>query len=94
MRDWRNRQTRTFKGRVGDRVSSSLTSRTKIKTTDETVVFCFGATSAEGGWTSQDVDVRRRLFSRAVANGERHAASVKSKVHLLLRNLILARQHI
>lgn len=28
MRDWRNRQTRTFKGRVGDRVSSSLTSRT------------------------------------------------------------------
>ena len=29
MRDWRNRQTRTFKGRVGDRVSSSLTSRTK-----------------------------------------------------------------
>ena len=29
MRDWRNRQTRTFKGRVRDRVSSSLTSRTK-----------------------------------------------------------------
>ena len=29
MRDWRNGQTRTFKGRVGDRVSSSLTSRTK-----------------------------------------------------------------
>ena len=28
MRDWRNGQTRTFKGRVGDRVSSSLTSRT------------------------------------------------------------------
>ena len=31
MRDWRNRQTRTFKGRVGDRVSSSLTSRTNKK---------------------------------------------------------------
>ena len=28
MRDWRNRQTRAFKGRMGDRVSSSLTSRT------------------------------------------------------------------
>lgn len=36
MRDWRNRQTRTFKGRVGDRVSSSLTSRTKKKS--DTVV--------------------------------------------------------
>lgn len=33
MRDWRNRQTRTFKGRVGDRVSSSLTSRTKSEPT-------------------------------------------------------------
>ena len=33
MRDWRNGQTRTFKGRVGDRVSSSLTSRTKLRTT-------------------------------------------------------------
>ena len=31
MRDWRNGQTRTFKGRVGDRVSSSLTSRTNKK---------------------------------------------------------------
>ena len=30
MRDWRNGQTRTFKGRVGDRVSSSLTSRTIV----------------------------------------------------------------
>ena len=29
MRDWRNRQTRAFKGRMGDRVSSSLTSRTR-----------------------------------------------------------------
>ena len=28
MRDWRNRQTRAFKGRVGDRVGSSPTSRT------------------------------------------------------------------
>ena len=33
MRDWRNRQTRTFKGRVGDRVSSSLTSRTNKRAT-------------------------------------------------------------
>ena len=40
MRDWRNRQTRTFKGRVGDRVSSSLTSRTK-RTNSLLVPFLF-----------------------------------------------------
>ena len=28
-------QTRTFKGRVGDRVSSSLTSRTKLRRSKE-----------------------------------------------------------
>ena len=28
VRPWRNRQTRTFEGRMGDRVSSSLTGRT------------------------------------------------------------------
>ena len=39
MRDWRNRQTRTFKGRVGDRVSSSLTSRTKRTSTNVLVLF-------------------------------------------------------
>ena len=39
MRDWRNRQTRAFKGRMGDRVSSSLTSRTKIKKPQDIVVF-------------------------------------------------------
>ena len=39
MRDWRNRQTRTFKGRVGDRVSSSLTSRTKRTNTNVLVLF-------------------------------------------------------
>ena len=33
MRDWRNRQTRAFKGRVGDRVGSSPTSRTITRTT-------------------------------------------------------------
>ena len=39
MRDWRNGQTRTFKGRVGDRVSSSLTSRTKRTNTNVLVLF-------------------------------------------------------
>ena len=39
MRDWRNRQTRAFKGRMGDRVSSSLTSRTKIEKPQDIVVF-------------------------------------------------------
>lgn len=41
MRDWRNRQTRTFKGRVGDRVSSSLTSRTKKRATQLSVALFF-----------------------------------------------------
>ena len=41
MRDWRNRQTRTFKGRVGDRVSSSLTSRTKRTSTNVLVLFYY-----------------------------------------------------
>lgn len=33
MRPWRNRQTRTFEGRVGDRTGSSPVGRT-IKTTE------------------------------------------------------------
>lgn len=41
MRDWRNRQTRTFKGRVGDRVSSSLTSRTKKRAMQLSVALFF-----------------------------------------------------
>ena len=41
MRDWRNRQTRTFKGRVGDRVSSSLTSRTNKKQHFSVLLFCY-----------------------------------------------------
>ena len=41
MRDWRNGQTRTFKWRVGDRVSSSLTSRTKKENHKFFVVFFF-----------------------------------------------------
>ena len=41
MRDWRNRQTRTFEGRVGDRVSSSLTSRTKKRATQLSVALFF-----------------------------------------------------
>ena len=42
MRDWRNRQTRAFKGRVGDRVGSSPTSRTKKNgnTTSASVFYC------------------------------------------------------
>ena len=31
MRPWRNWQTRTFEGRVGDRTSSSLVGRTIMK---------------------------------------------------------------
>ena len=31
MRPWRNRQTRTFEGRMGDRMSSSLIGRTNKK---------------------------------------------------------------
>ena len=30
VRPWRNRQTRTFEGRMGDRMSSSLIGRTNI----------------------------------------------------------------
>jgi hypothetical protein len=41
MRSWRNRQTRTFEGRVGDRMGSSPIDRTKmiIKTKVKALVF-------------------------------------------------------
>jgi hypothetical protein len=38
MRGWRNWQTRTFEGRMGDRVGSSPTLRTKEITTEKSVV--------------------------------------------------------
>ena len=65
MRDWRNRQTRTFKGRVRDRVSSSLTSRTKQENFCEAKVlfFCFGARRRRLQLRSNNV--RRGLLSRA-----------------------------
>ena len=40
VRPWRNRQTRTFEGRMGDRVSSSLTGRTN-KTSRNACLFLY-----------------------------------------------------
>ena len=40
VRPWRNRQTRTFEGRMGDRVSSSLTGRTNKTSRNACLFFC------------------------------------------------------
>ena len=42
MRPWRNRQTRTFEGRVGDRAGSSPAGRTIIQTDMFHVSFFIG----------------------------------------------------
>mgnify|MGYP007081756874 CR=1 FL=1 len=65
MRDWRNRQTRTFKGRVGDRVSSSLTSRTNKKSDTSVSLFFVGASLSvfSRQATTSVVDVRRSSMS-------------------------------
>ena len=64
MRDWRNRQTRTFKGRVGDRVSSSLTSRTKKRATQLSVALFLRARL-----------LRKRQLATSVANVRRSSMS-------------------
>ena len=66
MRDWRNRQTRTFKGRVGDRVSSSLTSRTKKRATQLSVALFLRARL-----------LRKRQLATSVANVRRSSMSAR-----------------
>ena len=43
MRLWRNRQTRTFEGRMGNHPGSSPGNRTKAKNEPKRLVFRFGA---------------------------------------------------
>ena len=73
MRDWRNRQTRTFKGRVGDRVSSSLTSRTKKRATQLSVALFLCARLP-----------RKRQLATSVANVRRSSMSARHWRHLRL----------
>ena len=73
MRDWRNRQTRTFKGRVGDRVSSSLTSRTKKRATQLSVALFLRARL-----------LRKRQLATSVANVRRSSMSAGHWRHLRL----------
>ena len=73
MRDWRNRQTRTFKGRVGDRVSSSLTSRTKKRATRTCVALFLRARL-----------LRKQQLATSVANVRRSSMSAGHWRHLRL----------
>ena len=73
MRDWRNRQTRTFKGRVGDRVSSSLTSRTKKRATQLSVALFLRARL-----------LRKQQLATSVANVRRSSMSARPRRHLRL----------
>ena len=73
MRDWRNRQTRTFKGRVGDRVSSSLTSRTKKRATRTCVALFLRARL-----------LRKQQLATSVANVRRSSMSARHWRHLRL----------
>lgn len=73
MRDWRNRQTRTFKGRVGDRVSSSLTSRTKKKSNAISVALFLRAKL-----------LRKQQLATVVANVRCSSMSARPRRHLRL----------
>ena len=78
MRDWRNRQTRTFKGRVGDRVSSSLTSRTK-RTNSLLVLFYFPISHLLTRTDLQNTPLALRGVRKQVCSAERQTRTFKGQ---------------
>ena len=80
MRLWRNRQTRTFEGRMGDRMGSSPINRTIKKTTfvyhDKSCFFC--------AFRPENEPWRKKQFK----NKEKHMKKFRTTVSVII--MILA----